>query len=467
MAKKTNDDGEEDKFKPVQRKPLTATQRQILQQAFDKGEQAGKRRDFDYAMQMFSQCVAGDPGSLDYARAFVETVQKKYNNNKKGSSFAGFKGMGAKAALKKGLNKGDPPGAIKAGLEYLKLNPWDIPTLMQMGQAMAAAGCYDTQLYYLRLARDTAPDPGDVDIHRACADALAKMGQFDQAMACWERVKKHHPNNEEAQQSIASLHTDKIAAVGSGRDTQGKKGGGAAGEEEAELRRQHTEDPTNPTYATELAELLCREERYGDAEAALQQTLDATGGEIKIRELLEDVQLRRVKYNLNVAEKKAAAEPSDEAKDLVRGMEKELIKVEIEVYRSRSDRHPGNTNWKYEYALRLKLAGNFTEAIKAFQEARGDAKRKAAVFVELGDCFVKIKQFKLAVSNYSTSLENMNEREVELRKRALYSAGVVSMDALDDLDSAERFFTELAGLDFAFKDVSKRLDEINRRRNTG
>jgi tetratricopeptide (TPR) repeat protein len=455
-----------DKPQLVQRKPVSAAQRQILQQAFDKGEQAAKRRDFDYATQMFSQCVTGDPGSLDYARAFVETVQKKYNNNKKGSSFAGFKGMGAKAALKKGLNKADFATAVKGGLEYLKLNPWDIPTLMQMAAATAGLGCYDAQLYYLRLARDTAPDPGDVDILRACAEALAKMGQFDQAMACWERVKKYHPNNEEAQQSIASLHTDKISAVGSGRDNQGgKKGSGVAGEEEAELRRQHTEDPTNPTYATELAELLCREERYGDAEEALKQTLDATGGEIKIRELLEDVQLRGSKFNVNLAEKKAAQEPSEEATDLLRRMEKELIKVEIEVYRARSDRYPGNTNWKYEYALRLKLAGNYTEAIKAFQEARGDAKRKAAVFVELGDCFVKIKQFKLAVSNYSTSLENMTDREIELRKRALYAAGVVSMDALADLDSAERFLTELAGHDFAFKDVSKRLDEINRRRN--
>ena len=206
---------------------------------------------------------------------------------------------------------------------------------------------------------------------------------------------------------------------------------------------------------------------YGDAEAALRQTLDATGGEMKIRELMEDVQLRGVKYNLNVAEKKAAQEPSDEAKDLVKRMEKELTRVEIEVWRSRSDRYPGNTNFKYEYALRLKMAGNYAEAIKAFQEARGDAKRKAAVFVELGDCFVKIKQYKLAVSNYNTSLENMTERETELRKRALYYAGVVSMDALGDLDSAERFLTELAGLDFGYKDVSERLDKINRGRNKG
>ena len=135
------------------------------------------------------------------------------------------------------------------------------------------------------------------------------------------------------------------------------------------------------------------------------------------------------------------------------------------MFRARSDRYPGNTTWKYEYAVRLQRAGNYNEAIKAFQEARGDPKRKAAVFIALGDCFMKIKQPKLAVSNYKDALEVMTERDMELRKKALYRAGVVSMDLLNDIDAADRYLTTLAGLDFAYEDVSARLDKINRERN--
>ena len=208
-----------------------------------------------------------------------------------------------------------------------------------------------------------------------------------------------------------------------------------------------------------------REERYAEAEEVLNTSLAATGGDVKVREHLEDIRVHRYRHQVSVAHKRATDDPSDENKKLLHDMRKELNLVELEVYRNRSERTPGNTNWKFEYAVRLQLAGNYNEAIKAFQEARGDPKRKAAVFIALGDCFFKIKQYKLAVSNYVQALEVMTERDAELRKKALYQAGVVSMDHLNEIDAADRHLTALAGLDFAYKDVSARLDKINRERN--
>ena len=35
----------------------------------------------------------------------------------------------------------------------------------------------------------------------------------------------------------------------------------------------------------------------------------------------------------------------------------------------------------------------------------------------------------------------MTERDMELRKKALYRAGVVSMDHLNDIDAADRYLT--------------------------
>jgi Tfp pilus assembly protein PilF len=115
------------------------------------------------------------------------------------------------------------------------------------------------------------------------------------------------------------------------------------------------------------------------------------------------------------------------------------------------------------------MFGKYREAITAFQEARGDPKRKAAVHTELGKCFEQIKQFKLAIDNYQVSLEHMGDRDKELRKRALYRIGVLAMDKLapPDLDRAEKYLTELAGYDFGYKDVSERLDKIAKMRDGG
>jgi tetratricopeptide (TPR) repeat protein len=453
--------------KLVQAKPVSPEQRRLLQQNFDKGEQS-KLRNRDYATEMFAQCVAGDPGNPLYVQSFLDNLQKKYNNKGKGGALAGLQGIGSKAKLKKSLAKGEFSIAIRAGLELLKLNPWDIPTLMQMGTASAGLGCYKAQLIYLNLATKSAPDPGDVEIARACASALALVGQFDQAMGCWERVKKYHPNNEEAQSAIAGLHTDKIAWLGSGKEdakNSKKTTGGKDSTRETELRAKHDADPADVDSASDLSDLLAREERYAEAEEVLKTSLAASGGAVKVREHLEDVQLHSNRHQVTVAEKRVVDDPSEENKKALHDIRKELNRVELEVFRARSDRYPGNTTWKYEYAVRLRRAGNYNEAIRAFQEARGDPKRRAAVLIELGDCFLKIKQYELAVSNFAAALEVMTERDVELRKKALYLAGVVSMDHLNDLDAAKRHLTVLAGLDFSYKDVSARLDKINRERN--
>ena len=55
--------------------------------------------------------------------------------------------------------------------------------------------------------------------------------------------------------------------------------------------------------------------------------------------------------------------------------------------------------------MRLKRAGKTKQAITALQAARSDPKRKALVLLELGECFQKIEQYKLALSHYEQSIE--------------------------------------------------------------
>ena len=104
-----------------------------------------------------------------------------------------------------------------------------------------------------------------------------------------------------------------------------------------------------------------------------------------------------------------------------------------------------------------------------FRKPRGDPKRKAAVFSELGKCFEQISQNKLAIDNFKLAIESMGDRDREARKQALYRIGVLAMDKLTppDVDVAEKYLSELAGLDFGYKDVSERLDKINKMRDGG
>jgi tetratricopeptide (TPR) repeat protein len=142
------------------------------------------------------------------------------------------------------------------------------------------------------------------------------------------------------------------------------------------------------------------------------------------------------------------------------------LKYEIEVYAARAARYPENITWKYELAMRLKAAGNHAEAIKNFQEVLHDVRRRGAVALELGECFQKIRQYTLAMRNYQTAVDLLTDRENDLRKRALYRAGVLAT-GLDDVDAARKYLSTLAELDFGYRDVAERLDKLTPGKDKG
>ncbi len=183
-----------------------------------------------------------------------------------------------------------------------------------------------------------------------------------------------------------------------------------------------------------------------------------------LRERLEDIYLLRTKQQVDVVRKRAASAPSEATKELAEQMIAQAHQAELEVYAARSEREPSDLKLRYELGLRLKRVGKHREAIPHFQQARGDTKRRAESELNLGECFQHIEQFKLAMASYEAAVAVATIGEPEIRKLALYRSGVLAM-GLKDLDKAEARLTELAGLDFAYRDVGARLDKIAKLRH--
>jgi tetratricopeptide (TPR) repeat protein len=110
----------------------------------------------------------------------------------------------------------------------------------------------------------------------------------------------------------------------------------------------------------------------------------------------------------------------------------------------------------------LKRAGKYEQAIKEFQQARNDTKRCAAANLETGECFQQIKQFKLAINSYEEALEACGPSDREVQKLALYRAGWLCK-GLKDYVNAEKFLSQLASIDFGYKDTSQMLDEVSKK----
>jgi tetratricopeptide (TPR) repeat protein len=448
---------------------LTASERSRLSQCYQRGTQ-NAATNVDYAIEMFSACVLGDPGNAVYLQSLLAMLRKKFGPKKAGG-LASLWG-GSRGGLKKLAAAHQWREVLKQGVVMLKSNPNDHGCLLAMADACGSLSLHDTQRVYLKSALDAAP--ADPDVNRQCARFLASHGEFDQAIACWVRVSNTKGLDEEAQREIATLQVEKTIAAGHGLSGRGgaakpaAAGASASGGNDriATLRKQIEENPAVVDPYLELADLLERDATVEEAEQVLQRALAASGNDMKVREHFEDRQLRWARHRIHIAEKRLETEDTPANRATLERLRVAQVKQELDVYAARCARYPENLSWKYELAMRLKAAGNHAEAIRHFQDVLQDPRRKGAVALELGECFQKIKQYQLAMRNYVAAVESLTDRELELRKRALYRAGVLAT-GLEDRDAAGKYLSMLAGLDFGYRDVAQRLDKLSSLKDNG
>ncbi|MCA9232231.1 MAG: tetratricopeptide repeat protein, partial [Planctomycetales bacterium] len=392
--------------------PLTPASRQRLQKVFEHGQRCAEKKDYDYANQLFTQCVAEDPASLVYLQSFFANLQQKYGDNKKGAKLAGLKIKSHRSAVNRAAGKGNWEAAVQAGCAALALNPWDIPSLLAVASVCEELRLDECRLFFLRQAM--AGDAKHVEVNRQAALTLERMGQFDQAIACWRRVDQAQPQDEEARKAIARLSVEKTIHEGgydsgllSANPTDSdepnlsvarlsKAGGSEDVDENTDSAHQNLSpearviaairsDPANLEHYIQLADICIHESRFIDAEDVLGRGLSVSGGgDLRFREKLEDVQVRRAQYQLAVAEQRHSQAPTEEAERLITQLRNQANQVELEVYAARSGREPGNPRLQYELGLRLKRAGKPKDAIPALEAAKADPKRRGIVLLELG-----------------------------------------------------------------------------------
>jgi tetratricopeptide (TPR) repeat protein len=470
--------------------------RRRLQQCYEYGRRqlAQEKKDHDYANTMFTECVVKDPSNLVYVEAFLDNLQDKFKNNKRGSRM--LLGSGSKGEFKKAAAKKNWIDVLRLGPDVLKSNPWDVATLRAMAHACEAYRYNEVELRYLKNALDA--NPKDIEVNRHCAKSLARMGQFDQAIACWHRIEELKPNDPEASKKVSELSIERTRShAGFGGATPPRRGAASAGstsssaaqqaasptsEAAGEQRRAPAEAPAKreiqltptqirergivdePTIVEnylELIDIYVAEHRFSEADRVLQRGLSALPNNDEIRTKGEDLAILKVKHQLKVAEKRAAAENTDEARDLVEQVRQSMWRLELEIADARSQRFPEDGVLKYRVGLNLKRLANYREAAQRLQEARSDERVYIPATLELGECLQHLKQYVKALHCYQRAAEKSVDQAplADLHKLALYRAAVLAT-GMKELDSAQKHLEQLMALDPDYKDVRTRLDKL-------
>jgi len=469
--------------------PLSTAQRRKIQRCYDHGcalIKEGKKQgyDHDYVNTMFSECVVTDPGNVIYVEAFLDNLADKYQNNKKG----GRLGFNARGAVKKAFGKSQWHDVLKLGPDILRQNPWDVQTLRWMAEACAAFHFNEVELRYLKNALDA--NPKAIEVNKHCAVSLARMGQFEQAIACWHRIEEWDQKNQEAPEMISKLSVERHRiASGIAEDTspevrekvkQGSKAGSATNDDADSPEADESPTPKREIKLTErqqleqaivnneadtdayraLAELHIKEARYQDAEKVLTKALQVTGHDLQLQAKLEDTIILRAKAQLKVAEARAKDKQTETAKDLANEVRQNVYRLELDIYNARAQRFPEDLRVKYELAVRLKKLGNYDEAIELFREARNDRKVKTPATIDMGECLQHLKQYSKALQCYQRAVESADKADqLEQKKIALYRAGVLAA-GLKQADVAKTHLNDLLKLEPGYKDAKSRLDKL-------
>ena len=453
--------------------------KKIAPECFRKGTEAMAKQNWDYAIEMIGQAVKFDQGNLLFRQTLRGCEQRKYPKGT-GAKMAGMRLMGVKTSIKKARMTKDWKQLDLSAEEGLTLVPWDADLNADMGEATANMGFADVAVFGYRKAVES--DPNNKVYLRSLGRLLEEKGEFTESIKCWERVFKLDPLDMEARSKITQVSASSAIREGDFEDENGKKiersvedirkiigkqtsvtaaADGPGQSEEADLQRAIRKDPDNKDGFLKIADFYRRNGKTEDAREMFQKALELSGGDHNIREQVEDCELDLMRKNVEIAKANAVKKGDDEAaKNSAQALATELLKREVEVYRTRVERHPNDLRAKYTLGQSFVKLKMFTQAIPMLQASVQDHRIEADALLLLAKCFIQEKKGILARKQLEKAVPKLNPIEnratfLEVR----YWLGRLCEEA-KEYDKAEEHYGEVLAVDYEYKDALKRLESL-------
>ncbi len=435
-----------------------------------KAEEAIRRRNYDFAIQLFQQLLEIEPDQAE-ARGGLRVALKKRHEGKKGGAFLRKLSGGGPLAMAKTLRKaGKHKAAIKSFESYLATNPLDVDANLQLGMTLEEGGFFNSARVVYEFTAEVAPRNPE-GLKRAGA-MMQKAAQFDKALDYYERALEADPRDQDALKARKDLSAEaalssrtKDGGVQHSRDQI--KDQDAARQLERSRRRHRTEeeleedltlletkfvdDGSNPDLMVELAET---HERLKDPESALEwveRALSYRKTDLGLQRKAGELKVKVLKKKIRVADKDGDSVRADE-------LEAELRQLEVEELRNQIRSQPGDSTLRMKLGRVLARLGEHDGALAEFQKAVTDPRFKREAMFHLGVSFQAKGFMDLARKEYEQALEGTQDGE-ERSKEILYNLGSIAEQEGDD-QAARGHYARIFGVDIAYRDVSEKMERF-------
>jgi len=446
-----------------------------LRMLFTKGNYAMQRDNFDYAIDLFNQVLAKEPGMYECRKALRTAQMRKAGAGagffKKMLSSAGSSPMVAKGHM--ALSK-DPAEALRIAEQILNGDPTSSGAHKLVVEAATALQLPKTAVLSLEILAANSPKDRDVAIR--FANALAETGEVGRAEKILSDLYRSFPTDNELAQALKDLSARKTLdeggyealadGTGSYRDILKNK------EEAVSLEQQNrqvkTEDvaerlineyetrlktePKNQKLLRSLAELCTQKKQFDRALSYYEQIKSSEiGADASLDRNIADTMVRKFEHEISLLDSSAPDYADRAAKLQVEKQAYQLAECQ-----KRAERFPTDLQIRFELGQLYFHAGKIGEAILEFQKAQGNPHRRIPAMSYLAQCFAKRKMFELATRTLQNALKEKAVFDEE-KKELIYTLGCV-LESMGKKDEAIKQLELIYEVDAGYRDVAAKVD---------
>jgi tetratricopeptide (TPR) repeat protein len=433
-----------------------------------KAEEAARRRNYDFAVQLYQQILEIDPDQGDARAGLRQALKRRFDLKSGGGFLRALSGAGP-LALAKTLRKAGKRDACAKALEgYLATNPVDEEANLMLGMVLEELGHTKSARAVYEFVTEVAPKSPE-GFKRAGAMS-ARLGEGERALEYYEKALAIDPRDQEAIKARKDLSAERALKSSNAPDVQHSRDQLRNKSETQELertQRMHFSDEDlraqvarlearfaedkSPELMTQLGEL---HEKLKDYESALdwvERALSYRKDSFELASKAGDLRARVMKKQIAEAGKRG-----DEARASV--LENELLKFEVEDQRRRVALRPADPALRLQLGKRLMRLGEWDSAMAELQKGSADPRAAREARVLLAQCFQGKGYTDLARKEYLRVLEGVTTLD-ERAKEVLYNLGVIA-EAEGNAADARGYYSRIFETDVGYRDVAAKMERL-------
>jgi tetratricopeptide (TPR) repeat protein len=307
-------------------------------------------------------------------------------------------------------------------------------------------GQFDRALAACRCAARLKPQDGDLtdEVKDLTAEVTVARGKYDQEGDFRKSIKDREGQDRlHAQEAVVKTVDYRTLAV-------------------QEARKALARDADLPRNIFDLAQALSDLENDKADQEAIQLLENAykTKSDFSFRQRAGLIIIKQLRRKIKEGKESLESKGEDvKLKAKIASLSAQLNNVELLHYRACVENYPTDLQAKYEYGLRLVRNKQYDEAIPFFQEAQRDPRHKISAMDKIGLCFFMKGWFADAVDVFIQAIEAYRIKDDSTAKELRYNLARAYQEQ-GDSEKALEIYRKIAQLDFAFKDVRRRIDQL-------